>query len=253
VAVAEAPKALLPGESETRLDQFRPSTILVFEDHLLNQSLLSAYFDGTGHRLLMAANGREGIDLARKEKPDIILMDIRMPEMDGWGASRILKNDPDLKGIPIIVITASTLADEAEQHREFFDAFLRKPISQADLVGVLGRFLPKSLAARDKAQSGEPETRLLKETKKSNSASKELISLLEEQLRDVWPGLCERPNMAQIKKFAARLADWAEAYGTESLGEFARSLHAHADRFDLEKLSPTLRRFPEIVGELSQS
>ena len=142
VAVAAVTRSALPDRHPSLgLEQFRPSTILVVEDHPMNRRLMAAYFENTKHRLIMATNGREAVEEARKERPDVILMDIHMPEMDGWEASRILKSDARLKSIPIIVITASPLADRETGTRGSYDGFLRKPSSKSDLVEVMALFL----------------------------------------------------------------------------------------------------------------
>lgn len=252
VEIAAAPSLASASRPALDLEQLRPSTILVVEDHPLNRSLLAAYFEGTSHRLIMADNGREAVEKARKQKPDLILMDIRMPEMDGWEASWIFKNSAALKSVPIIVITASTLADEAGRHPELYDGFLRKPVSKADLVAVLAKFLTRAATPVEPLpHQAKPGANPAPPVTKERSGSPELISLLEGQLKDVWPGLCERPNIAQIKKFAVRLADWGESYRSGELLRFAQALHHQAEQFDLERLSHTLRQFPDLAKALS--
>ena len=255
VAIAAAATPAIQSDAPGRgLGQFQPSTILIAEDHPLNRRLLAAYFEGTGHRLIMAANGREAVEQARKEKPDLILMDIRMPEMDGWEAAKILKSDAGLKSVPIIIITASPLADQDSRNRGLYDAFLRKPVSRPDLVEVMALFLPPVPSPIEPARTpSQPEASPVQPSEKESPVSPELIALLEGQLKDVWPGLCERPNIAQIEKFALRLAGWAETYGAQELLQFARTLHQQAEQFDVERLAQTLRQFPEIAQSLASA
>ena len=78
------------------IDQFEPATVLVVDDVELNRDLFRAFFENTRHRFLEAVNGREGVEVARRERPDLILMDVRMPVMDGVQATRILKADPEI-------------------------------------------------------------------------------------------------------------------------------------------------------------
>lgn len=234
------------------LEQFRPSTILIAEDHPLNRRLLAAYFEGSGHTLIMAENGREAVAQARQLKPDLILMDIRMPEMDGWQTASILKADPALKTVPIIVITASVAErDLAPQGR--CEGFLRKPVAKSDLAEVLSRFLPPVAAASRPSGPLEagPPPEVSAPARAPRHISPELIRLLEDQIKGVWPGLCERPNIAQIEKFASRLAGWAETYEAPELRQFADTLFAQAQQFDLECLPKTLRQFHDIVRSLS--
>jgi CheY-like chemotaxis protein len=208
VAIAAAARSAIQSDDPSRgLGQFQPGTILIAEDHPLNRRLLAAYFEETGHRLIMATNGREAVEQARKEKLDLILMDIRMPEMDGWEAAKILKNDAGLKSVPIIVITASPLADQDSRTRGLCDAFLRKPVSKSDLVEVMALFLPRVPSPIEPVPTtSRTEPSPTPPSGKESPGSPELISLLEAQLKDAWLGLCERPNIAQIEKFALRRA-----------------------------------------------
>ncbi|MBI4661736.1 MAG: response regulator [Verrucomicrobia bacterium] len=253
VAIAAAASPAIQSDAPSRgLGQFQASTILVAEDHPLNRRLLAAYFEGTGHQLLMAANGREAVEQARKERPDLIFMDIRMPEMDGWEAAKILKNDAELKSVPIIIITASPLADQDSRTKGLCDAFLRKPVSKSDLVEVVAPFLPRMPSLPEPAAAPiQTETDSAPLPKQERISSPELMALLEGQLKEVWPGLCERPNIAQIEKFALRLAGWAETYQSEELRRFAENLHQQAEQFDMDRLPKTLQEFPDLARSLA--
>ncbi|MDB6038777.1 MAG: Protein-glutamate methylesterase, partial [Verrucomicrobiales bacterium] len=88
---------------------------------------------------------------------------------------------------------------------------------------------------------------------KARPVSPELIPLIDAQLAEVWPRLCDRPNIAQIKKFALRLEQWASTYEAAGLLRFARNLHQQAEEFDLEHLFQTLRQFPDIRESLLDS
>ena len=83
--------------------------ILLIEDNELNRDMLSRRLEGKGFDVLLAADGRTGVELARAEKPDLILMDMRLPNMDGWAATRTLKSDATTAHIPIIALTAHAL------------------------------------------------------------------------------------------------------------------------------------------------
>ena len=98
--------------------QFAPATILVADDVALNRALLTGYFEGTGHKLVIATNGLEALELAEKHRPDVILMDMRMPELDGHETTKRLKANPALKHIPVIAVTASSFREEEARARE---------------------------------------------------------------------------------------------------------------------------------------
>jgi CheY-like chemotaxis protein len=100
-------------------------------------------FDGSHHRLLLASNGRQAIEMARQAKPDLILLDVRMPEMDGHQVLRALREIPALALTPVVAVTASTLTGEENEIKAQFSGYLQKPFSRQDLFDEMARFLPR--------------------------------------------------------------------------------------------------------------
>ena len=94
------------------------STILIVEDNEMNRDMLSRRLERRGYAVLLAVDGRMGIDVARANAPDLILMDMSLPVMDGWEATRRLKADDDLKHIPVIALTAHAMANDREKALE---------------------------------------------------------------------------------------------------------------------------------------
>lgn len=122
----------------------RDSLVLLAEDNEANIHALSEFLEHEGYRLIVAHTGREAMDLAMSDKPDIILMDIQMPDMDGLEAIRKLRADPELSQIPIIAVTALVLPGDRERCLAAgANDFVSKPISISDLTnaitGLLGR------------------------------------------------------------------------------------------------------------------
>jgi CheY-like chemotaxis protein len=117
-----------------------PSTVLIAEDHLDSREALSALLDAFGYHVVAAVNGREVLRLAREIGPDIILMDLMMPEVDGFEATRALRKDPSTRHTPIITLTAMDGARELALQAGA-DDFLAKPIDSAHLRQKLQAFL----------------------------------------------------------------------------------------------------------------
>ena len=106
----------------------RPQTVLLIEDNEDNRIVYSTILGHFGYRVMEALNGEEGIAMARLEKPDLILMDISIPIIDGWEATQVLKHDPATRLIPIIALTAHALASDRERAMEVgCDGYLAKP------------------------------------------------------------------------------------------------------------------------------
>ena len=114
---------------------------LVIEDNSSNLKLLVDLLEREGYRSLIASSAEEAIDIAQHSQPDIILMDISLPGMDGLEATRLLKQDSQTLHIPVIAVTANALKiDEARAIEAGCDAYLSKPINPKTFVSILDRF-----------------------------------------------------------------------------------------------------------------
>lgn len=112
--------------------------ILLVEDDEMNRDMLSRRLLKRGYEVVIATDGRQGVDLARSEDPALILMDMSLPVMDGWTASRTLKADPATSGIPIIALTAHAMSgDEARAREAGCDEFDTKPVELKRLLSKM--------------------------------------------------------------------------------------------------------------------
>ena len=115
--------------------------ILVVEDNPTNMMLTVFILENAGHQVLQAENAEIGIELARQEKPNLIFMDIQLPDMDGLEATRILKLDPLTQNIPVYALTAFAMKEDKERvNLAGCDGYLSKPISHKDLLEVVNTF-----------------------------------------------------------------------------------------------------------------
>ena len=116
--------------------------ILVVEDQPDNRQIIRDMLAGTGYEITEAENGEEALAAIAKQRPDLILMDIQLPIMDGYAATRRIKNDPALKSIPIIAVTSYALSGEEKKAREAgCDDYVPKPYSPRQLVAKIWQYL----------------------------------------------------------------------------------------------------------------
>jgi len=114
------------------------STLLLVEDNALNRNMLSRRLEKMGYTVLLAVDGEDGVAQTRAHTPDLVLMDINMPIMDGWQALTLLKQDPKTENIPIIALTAhTTTSDRDKADKIGFNAFAAKPIDFKPLVETI--------------------------------------------------------------------------------------------------------------------
>lgn len=120
------------------------SKILIVEDNEMNRDMLSRRLARRGYEISMAVDGKQGIDAAEADAPDLILMDMSLPELDGWEATRRLKSNEKTRKIPVIALTAHAMVGDREKAIEAgCDDYDTKPIEFNRLLGKIEAFLPK--------------------------------------------------------------------------------------------------------------
>jgi two-component system cell cycle response regulator DivK len=116
--------------------------LLYVEDNEMNRDMLSRRLQRRGFEVLIASNGEQGVAMAAAEKPDLILMDMSLPVLDGWQATRRLKAAPDTRGIPIIGLTAHAMATDRDKCLEAgCDDYDTKPVELGRLLEKIERLL----------------------------------------------------------------------------------------------------------------
>jgi len=246
-------------------NQFVPATILIIDDIESNRHLLRSFFQSTDHKIIEASDGYEAIQMAKNHHPDVIIMDILMPNLDGQEATLWLRNNPDTSTIPILILTASLMIDLRTQLEHHCQGFLTKPLVRADLVealkGVLALRPEHDLSSVNLANSqGIAES--IKEVNDSPSLSNviaedfsrlpELINQLKIEEETVWPKLRQTMIMKELRQFAKRLKALSEEYPFTILINYIAKLDFQIKEFDGDNLNHTINDFPNIRHELEQ-
>jgi len=138
--------------SGSHLDQSTSAgqRVLLVEDNEDNRTIYSTVLRYLGYQVIEAQDGLEAVALARSERPDLILMDISIPGIDGWEATRVLRQDPSTRAVPIVALTAHALADDRERASTAgFTSYLTKPIEPNAVVAEVRRLI---------GQAGETRT-----------------------------------------------------------------------------------------------
>jgi two-component system, cell cycle response regulator DivK len=117
-------------------------TVLIVEDNELNMKLFRDLLEAHGYQTWGTSNGVEALDLVRKMRPDLILMDIQLPQVSGLEVTRWIKDDPELRSIPVVAVTAFAMKGDEERIREGgCEAYLSKPISVGKFIETVRRFI----------------------------------------------------------------------------------------------------------------
>jgi two-component system cell cycle response regulator DivK len=121
-----------------------PPTVMVVEDFEDNRFMMRRLLEMSGYRVLEAVNGEEAVELAHRERPQLILMDLSLPQLDGLAATRRIRQYPDMKDVPIVAVSAHDTADfHADALAAGCNDYVTKPIDFDQLEALLSRLLPK--------------------------------------------------------------------------------------------------------------
>lgn len=246
--------SLLPLENvvtltDNNLDQFNSSRILVVDDIQSNLDLINAYFIDTSHQLIFAKNGKEAMEMAIKYRPDVIFLDLKMPDIDGKTIINLLRDNEVTKTIPIIVITASINPPDKKELNNLVAGFLYKPISRDNLVMELKKVLVSEeiIPSPSSMESSENQDINVCE---NNQDLFELIIKLEEQYTEQWEIIQQTKITSKIRKFAHSLEEEALHYNCGTLLDYALILQDQINCFEVELLEKNLAKFPDVIQKI---
>lgn len=116
--------------------------VLIVEDNMDTYELVRFILEKNGYEVFLAVNGRDGVNAATKQKPDLIVMDLSMPEMDGWTATRLIKQNKETTSIPLIALTAHVLPGDRQRAMDSgCDEYITKPMDLIELVEIVNRWV----------------------------------------------------------------------------------------------------------------
>lgn len=241
---ARLPQISMPDEPAVNFNDLVSAEILVVDDNPVNRELVRGFFENTHHRIREASDGREALDALRESRPDVVLMDIRMPVMDGRAALHALRESKELDPLPVIAVTASSLAGEEHSLRESFDGFVRKPFSRAQLFQELAQFIPRNKARTPLAQEMEEV--------QPKAEWKVLIEKLHDLEASIWPTVRDGMVISEVSAFAGRLRELARKYACPPLELYASDLLAQCQSFSPGELDKLMESYPRIIAKIEE-
>jgi CheY-like chemotaxis protein len=143
--------------------------VLVAEDNPINRELLRELLENRGYSVIEACNGQEALDMVEQSRPDVLLLDIGMPVLDGFAVMRKIRENPSLATLPVLAVTAYAMqGDRDNVLNAGFDGYLSKPINARDLANEVERLLRKR-EDRNTAPSQSPEDKVSAKTRAAGS------------------------------------------------------------------------------------
>lgn len=221
---------------------FLSSKILIAEDNLVNMNFLLSFFKNSACQIKTASDGYQVLDILRNFKPDIILLDINMPGMDGIEVMQKIAREERLKNIPVVALTAYSRNEIQKDVRNLFVGYLRKPVSKSLLFGMLSQHLPfiRERAPESADKSSSDKTRL----------SEEEINFINNHMLPMWTKISHLMSKDEMEDFAEKVGIYGEQHSISELGSWAAEIKSHGANFDIKHLFDTFREFPDIISNL---
>ncbi len=233
--------------------KFKPSKILIADDIEDNRNLIKEIFTDTDVTVYEAHNGKQAVELCKLHQPNLILMDIRMPVMDGHEAIQILKEHTLTREIPIIVITASVLIKElSKETLDYIDGFMAKPIQLHLLYDQLKKYLPyhEQEGEKRKGPTEQIIDSIMDLSKSMIVVNSTLVELIEQKYFAQWKSVSDSNLMDDIEQFGLSIASLGDTYSIEVLSRYGLNLAEVAQNYDINKTNQLLTVFPEIIRKL---
>ena len=238
---------------DIRTIQFQKARILVADDNLANRKLLIDLLGSSPIEIIEAANGKEALELATEFLPDLILMDLRMPEMSGYEATRILKTQEVTKPIPVIALSASPkIIIKGHSNKDIFDDFIMKPVNIAELAEILKKYLAHQVMEVENEQQDHSGKVVQQMTEMQKHKLQELVMILENEYLPVYREALSKQMISQIELFGKNLTALGEKSESMLVLNYGREICSNAENFDVELLLEKLNSFPEIIVKLKK-
>ena len=238
------------------LNQFQTSTILVVDDIVSNRELIRGYFRDTAHTLLFAEDGEEAIRVTFKYVPDLILLDLRMPRMNGREVANFLKENEKTNHIPIVIVTASSEFKDEQQLKSICQGFVLKPVKISDLIRVFQSLLPPSQELDSSSSPNDiapvnPEVNSFESplTPVHLAELLEKLTILEE---NSWVSLSETLEIEEVEQFVEDLQTLTIKYHYLPLVNYIQNLEKQLDNFDWDMIPQTVLKFKTLLENVAE-
>ncbi|MBF0279445.1 MAG: response regulator [SAR324 cluster bacterium] len=229
---------------------FKKGSILVVDDIESNRSLIKESLSSTELEVMEAVDGKHALLFAEEFQPDLILMDIRMPVMDGYEATQLLRANPETKHIPIVALTASVSGDRDSVLSEHnFDGYLSKPVALADLFEELLKYF-KGGEKSDVLEDQEVNSDSTQESETFTEVPPDVMEQLENEISNTWKNVKDSGLFEKMTDFAETLIKLADQHGIPPLLQYGEKLRSQTELFDIEGINTTLEAFPALLQSL---
>jgi PAS domain S-box-containing protein len=233
--------------SENEEIKFESSTILVTDDVATNIEAVENLLLPTTVNIITANGGEIALELLKSNHVDLILLDIRMPQIDGYEVAQRIKNDPVLKNIPVIAYTASVIGANKIEESGNFEGFLFKPVRRTELFNVLKKYLPFTIIKNDNIVNANELVDEFKQEIGEVKNLKKLIIQLDTHTIPQWEKIKDSLILFKINEFAKDIKVLGVEFNFQALIKYSDKIVESLDMVDIPSLKSNLAEFSTIV------
>ena len=225
---------------------FEKANILVADDIPVNRELIIEFLSEMPFTIFEAANGLEVLEVLKENRIDLILMDMKMPEMDGYTCTAKLKKDDQYKDIPILAITASAIKESEEQIRSICDAFLRKPVSRNELISEIANFIAHKVANTSDENSNISELEPW-QIEKLTLIMQELVDLVDENKT-----IIQTMTINDLQDFIENFDQLTSDLKIKLINNWIKEFNFNLQNFRMDELKDQLLNFDSLLERLAE-
>jgi len=230
-----------PNNNNVKLGKIK---ILHVEDLKTNRELIQFYFEDNNIELKEAETGNEAIEILKNYKPDLILMDIQLPGLNGYETAKIIKNTKELKLIPIIAITANATSEEIIKYKDIFDDYLTKPISKDILFNSLKKHLDIDKTNKKTIQkSNKFDDKELKNIKIND----EIKEKIKTDIEPLYNKINKILSVDDLRLFADKNFEIAKKNNIEILLKYCDEVYISIENFNIQRINTLLKYYKTII------
>ncbi len=261
VVFHEIPIAMLKEKTESSVQEIDSSTIrfqgqkvLIVEDIKSNRQILTGYLESFKLHIIEAIDGQQGLQKVKSHLPDLIIMDLQMPIMDGYTAMELIKSNPKLKHIPVIALTATNIKNETDRLESLCDSILLKPVSKNHLIQQMTSLLNHSVIKEDKVKIKKAKWNITKEFETFLKSKTEFSSAFKKKIQqEVLPAfqlLQDNISVKRLKWFAESLQQIGKEFNYKEIEEMGNYLNEQTTAFNYGKIFNTFPLFKRLFKKI---
>lgn len=242
------------GRVDPDLIHFNKGKILIVDDNQNNIDLLKGYLKGSDLEIIVAMNGKDAVKFSELHHPDLVLMDIMMPEMDGLEATQRIKKIEKLEDVPVIAVTALVSSKAEKNIKSICDAYLRKPVTRGEVFSEMIKFLKYSTLDEKQVISDSKVKEQVSDLQKNDTIVNYdgLLEEFEQNLIPTWKEILKTMTMNDIEDFAIQVEKIAERHHCGKMKKWSDDILSMVSVFDAKSIQKTLPTFSTLLKSLQK-